>query len=121
VSFQSTSTNLVGDDTNHRSDVFVHDLAAGPEAQWALTDLSVNPDRVRAGQRVSVTAYLKNVGEADGSYSAALTLNGAVIGNRTVSLRSGRDARVAFTFRSPAAGTYPLTLGHLTAQLTVRR
>ncbi|GAA1558498.1 S8 family serine peptidase [Kribbella lupini] len=121
VSFQSTSTNLVGDDTNHRSDVFVHDLAAGPEAQWALSDLSVTPHHVRAGQRVTVTAYLKNVGEADGSYSAALMLNGAVVATRTVSLRTGRDAWVAFTFRSPAAGTYPLTLGHLTAQLTVRR
>ncbi|WP_432938268.1 S8 family serine peptidase [Kribbella sp. CA-253562] len=121
VAFQSTSTNLVGGDTNHRSDIFVHDLAAGPEARWALTDLLVPPTKVRPGQWVIATAWLKNVGEAAGTYTATLKLDGRVVAERDVALRSNRDTRVIFTFRSPAVGTHPLTLGPLTTQLTVRR
>jgi hypothetical protein len=121
VAFYSDATNLAAGDTNAKPDVFVRDLAAGPEARWALTDLSVTPTKVRPAQWVIATAWLKNVGEAAGTYTATLKLDGQVVAERAVALRSNRDTRVSFTFRSPAVGIHPLTLGPLSTQLTVRR
>ncbi|TWD73125.1 Tol biopolymer transport system component [Kribbella amoyensis] len=121
VGFQSTSTNLVGDDTNHRSDIFVHDLVAGPEARWALTGLKLTPTTVHAKGWALVTARLKNVGEAAGTYDAALRIDGEVVQQRAIPVRAGRETVVSFPVKAPPAGVHTVTLGSLTAQLTVRR
>ncbi|TCM39609.1 S8 family serine peptidase [Kribbella sp. VKM Ac-2568] len=121
VSFQSTSGNLVGGDTNHRSDIFVHDLIAGPAPRWALTDLSFSPSTVRPGKSTQVTAWLKNVGEATGSYDAVLKVNGSVAQRQTVRLKTAQDTRLSFTVRPTAVGSHTITLGPLTGTLTVKR
>ncbi|MFC5831836.1 S8 family serine peptidase [Nonomuraea insulae] len=120
VTFESTSANLAEGDTNRRSDVFVHDLVAGPEALFALSSLEVSPSVSRSG-RVEVRALVKNVGEQAGAYEAVLRVNGAEEQRREVSLGSGRSARVSFDLRRSAAGTYTVTLGSLTGQFTVKR
>lgn len=121
VAFESTSANLVGDDTNRHSDVFVHDLVAGPEPLFALSDLSVTPSGARPGTPVRVTARIKNVGEETGTYSAVLLVAGETEQQRSVTVRTGKEARVQFTVRRQAAGTYTVGLGPLTGRFTVRK
>ncbi|MEU9064024.1 carboxypeptidase regulatory-like domain-containing protein [Streptomyces sp. NPDC048430] len=121
VAFESTSANLVGDDTNRHSDVFVHDMVAGPEPLFALSDLSVTPSRARPGTPVHVTARIKNVGEKTGTYSAALLVAGESEQQRSVMVRTGEEVRVQFTVRRKAAGTYTIGLGPLTGRFTIRR
>ncbi|MGP4087376.1 S8 family serine peptidase [Streptomyces sp. KR55] len=121
VAFQSTSANLVGEDTNHHSDAFVHDLLAGPEPRFALSDLSVTPSRARPGTPVRVTARIKNVGEKTGTYAAVLLVAGETEQHRSVTVRAGKDARLQFTVHREATGTYTLGLGPLTGQFTVRK
>ncbi|MDX3854851.1 S8 family serine peptidase [Streptomyces sp. AK02-01A] len=121
VAFESTSANLVADDTNRRSDIFVHDRVAGPEARFAWSGLSITPDTARAGARVRVTAEVKNVGEKAGSYQAVLLVGDEVEQRRTVEVRQGRSVRLTFDVRRKEAGTYTVTVGPLTGQFTVRR
>ncbi|MEU3183965.1 S8 family serine peptidase [Streptomyces sp. NPDC006923] len=121
VAFESTSANLVADDTNRRSDIFVHDRVAGPEPRFAWSGLSVTPDTARAGARVRVTAEVKNVGEKAGSYQAVLRVGGEVEQSRTVEVRQGRSERLTFDVRRGDAGMYTVTVGPLTGQFTVRR
>ncbi|MFF8883539.1 S8 family serine peptidase [Streptomyces flaveolus] len=121
VAFESTSANLVGDDTNRHSDIFVHDLVAGPEAHFALSDLSVAPSRVRPGAPVRVTARVKNVGEAKGTYSALLLVAGQPEQQRNVTVRPGEEARLQFTVRRETAGSYSIGIGPLTGGFIVRR
>ncbi|MEU6712107.1 S8 family serine peptidase [Nonomuraea sp. NPDC046802] len=113
VVFESTSANLVEGDTNRRSDVFVHDLVAGPQALFALSDLDVSSRRVRAS--------VKNVGEKDGSYEAVLRVNGTEEQRRSVRLRAGRSAWVSFDLRRRPPGGYTVVLGPLTGRFTVER
>ncbi|MGW0222803.1 S8 family serine peptidase [Streptomyces tendae] len=120
VVFQSTSSNLVGDDTNRHADVFVHDLVAGPEAHFALTDLTVTPSRARPGAPVRVTARVKNVGEAKGTYSAVLLVAGETEQRLAVTVRPGEEARVRFTVRRETAGSYSVGIGPLTGGFVVR-
>ncbi|MGW3246238.1 S8 family serine peptidase [Streptomyces sp. NPDC001070] len=121
VAFESASTNLVADDTNRRFDVFVHDRIAGPEPVFALSGLSVTPQRARPGRPVRIGADVKNVGERTGTYEAVLLVGGEVEQRRTVRVRAGHDIRVGFTVRRGAAGTYSVRLGPLTGEFTVRR
>jgi subtilisin family serine protease/Tol biopolymer transport system component len=117
VSFQSTSSNLVGGDTNHRSDVFVHDLVTGPEARWALSDLDVDPGRSRTAQ---VSLRVKNVGEATGNYEAIVKVDGAVVRRTTVQARSGREEKVSFDVRFAKTGVHTVTVGPLSTTVTIR-
>lgn len=116
MAFESTSANLGEGDTNRRSNVFVHDLVAGPEALFTLSSLEVSPAVSRSG-RVEVRALVKNMGEQTGSYEAVLRVNGAEEQRRGVSLGSGRSARISFDLRRGAAGTYSVSLGSLTGQI----
>ncbi|WP_268221514.1 S8 family serine peptidase [Streptomyces sp. EMB24] len=121
VAFESTSANLVGDDTNRHSDVFVHDLVAGPEARFAPHGLTVTPPRVRPGAPVRVTARVRNVGEATGTYTAVLTVAGEPEQRQDVTVRPGGEATVRFTVRRAATGTWTVGIGALTGEFGVRR
>ncbi len=121
VAFESTSANLVAEDVNKHYDVFVHDLVSGPEARFALSDLSVTPSTARPDARIQVTARIKNVGEKAGTYQAVLLVAGEPEQQRAVTVRTDRDTRVRFTVRRSATGTYAVRIGPLTGQVTVRR
>ncbi|MEW2326121.1 S8 family serine peptidase [Streptomyces griseoincarnatus] len=121
VAFESTSANLVGDDTNRHSDVFVHDLVAGPEARFAPHGLTVTPPRVRPGAPVRVTARVRNVGEATGTYTAVLTVAGEPEQRQDVTVRPGGEVTVRFTVRRAATGTWTVGIGALTGEFGVRR
>ncbi|MGW7661848.1 CARDB domain-containing protein [Streptomyces sp. NPDC054756] len=121
VAFESTSANLVGDDTNRHSDIFVHDLVAGPEARFAPNDLSVTPSRARPGAPVRVSARVKNVGEAKGTYTAVLTVAGEPEQRQAVTVRPGEEVTVRFTVRRDTVGTYSVGIGTLAGEFVVRR
>ncbi|MGR6920802.1 carboxypeptidase regulatory-like domain-containing protein [[Actinomadura] parvosata] len=116
VAFESGSANLAEGDTNHRDDVFVHDLVAGPEALFTVSGLEISGSR-----EVRVRALVKNVGERAGSYEAVLVVDGEEVRRRSVPLASGRSATVAFDVRRMAAGPHTVELGPLSGRFTVKR
>ncbi len=119
VTFESSSGNIVGDDTNRRSDIFVHDRTPGPEPRFALADLDVSPDHARPGRPVRIAAWVKNVGERAGGYDAVLRVNGEVERRQTVQVRADRAVRLSFDVRRSDAGTYTVELGPLTGRFVV--
>ncbi|MDH2428313.1 S8 family serine peptidase [Sphaerisporangium sp. TRM90804] len=121
VAFQSTSANLALDDTNRRSDIFLHDRAPTAEPRFALSGLEVTPAKARPGRPVRITAWLKNVGEKAGEHDAVLRVDGGVETRRTVRVRAGGTARLSFEVRRNEAGTYTVGLGHLTGGFTVAK
>ncbi|MBE3009936.1 S8 family serine peptidase [Microbispora sp. NEAU-D428] len=120
VAFLSDSGNLVEGDRNGRFDAFVHDLAPGPEARFALADLRVNPSEVRPGRPAEVTASAKNVGEKGGEYYAVLSVNGRVEARQTVQAQPGRTVRISFEVRRQDPGAYTVRLGPLQGEFTVK-
>ncbi|WP_440085060.1 S8 family serine peptidase [Streptosporangium sp. LJ11] len=119
VAFESNSANLVGDDTNRKSDIFVHDRTPGPEPRFALAGLDVSPDHTRPGRPVRITAWVKNVGERAGGYDAVLRVDGEVERRQTVQVRADRAVRLSFDARRSDAGTYTVELGPLTGRFVV--
>ena len=121
VAFHSRASTLAEGDTNRETDVFVHDQRLqGPEPWFALADLRVSPTEPRAGEPVTVTAQVKNVGDQAGSYDAVLRIDGDPAQSTVVQLEPGTQTRIDLTITLDEAGTYALAIGPLSAQLTVR-
>ncbi|WP_318307695.1 S8 family serine peptidase [Amycolatopsis solani] len=119
VAFESEAANLVEDDTNGRSDIFVRDRAPGPAPRFALSDLRTEDAHGRSPAQIS--ASVKDVGELAGSYQAVLWVDGVVTAERPVPVRPGQTACVTFELPGLARGTHTVRLGPLTGSVTVRR
>lgn len=72
VAFASTATNLVNNDTNDRSDIFVHDLRSRETVRGSLgpdgsqgDDASYRPDLDGTGRHLAFTSYSTNLVEGD--------------------------------------------------------
>ncbi|MFI8952209.1 CARDB domain-containing protein [Streptomyces sp. NPDC053750] len=81
----------------------------------------MTPTRARPGTPVRVTARVRNVGEAKGTYSAVLLVAGETEQRLAVTVRPGEEARVRFTVRRETAGSYSVGTGPLTGGFVVRR
>jgi len=96
-------------------------LPVSPVTPVAFTSssLSVSPPEVSPGTTVTISALLTNPGEADGSDTVTLKLNGVVAETREVSLAAEAFQMVAFTTSQSAAGTYAVEVNGLLGSFTV--
>jgi putative hemolysin len=90
---------------------------AGP--RWEVANLSISPSTVRAGQDVTVTVEVTNIGEVEGSHTVTLRLDGQVEGSRELMLDPGASESVAFTVTRDVPGTYSVHIGGLRGEFTV--
>ncbi len=88
-------------------------------AEFELSNLSVTPAEVGPGETVTITAMVTNVGDLEGSYTATLTVNGAVESTETVTLTGGESTTVTFTVTKTEPGTYTVKVDDLEATFTV--
>jgi hypothetical protein len=90
-------------------------------AEFEVSSLVVIPNEVVAGQTASVKADVKNVGEIDGSYTAALTVDGNLVKTRDITISTGATETVSFTYSTNITGPHSITLAGLTETFTVLR
>jgi len=93
---------------------------AKPPAAFEVTSLVITPQEVTAGDTASVTAEVKNTGGSEGSYTATLTVDGATVETKQVTLAAGASKTVSFSLVKDKAGTYQVGIGGLTSKLTVK-
>ena len=120
VAFQSEADNLVADDTNHFSDVFVHDISDAPRPVFALSGLTAIPAEVRPGGRIQVSVDVANVAEVAGTYEGLLIVDGRAVATTTVDVGAGSTGRAVFTVAIDSPGTHTLAVGPLRTEVTVR-
>ncbi|MFC7199221.1 CARDB domain-containing protein [Halospeciosus flavus] len=70
-----------------------------------MTNTTLSPGTVRVNETATVTARIKNGGRATGTRTVALTLNGTVVAERTVTLAPGNATTLQFSL-TPEAGEY---------------
>ena len=87
---------------------------------YALHDLRVSPGVVKAGENVTVTAQVKNVGASAGTYTAELKVGGVVEATTPVPLAAGQSKTVTWTVDPDQLGTFTVQVGHLTGSFRVR-
>ncbi len=89
-------------------------------ASFTISNLAVAPSEVEAGDEVTISATVTNVGGTEGSYSFALEINGVAEETKTVMLAAGASATVEFRVTKEDAGTYSVEVGELQSEFTVK-
>ena len=80
----------------------------------------VTPEKVRVGETVTITADVANTGEAEGSYSVVLKINGVVEATKEITVNAGFSKEVTFIISKDVAGTYSVEVDGLTGSFTVK-
>jgi PKD repeat protein len=75
----------------------------------------------RTGQSVTITANVFNDGYQQGTFTAALKLNGQTVDTKTITLAAGKSTQVKFTESGLAYGQYEVEVAGLTGQFTTSR
>jgi len=86
---------------------------------FRILEFRIEPDEVDVGERVVITAKVKNAGGSKGSYPAQLKINDVQAEVQTVSLEPGKDILVIFVRNEDEPGTYTVTLGDATGKYVV--
>lgn len=88
-------------------------------AEFRVSSLEIKPVQAFAGQEVMVEAKISNTGEAEGTYTANLNVNGVAMDSKEITLSGGEQKSVSFIVLEDVAGKYDIELGELTKVLSV--
>ncbi|WP_121821323.1 CARDB domain-containing protein [Halostella salina] len=79
----------------------------GPAPDFAVTNATVTDDDVDVGEPATVTATVANDGDADGTFTAELVVDGTVVATQRVAVPAGETRTVTFdrSFRSERDAT----------------
>jgi len=90
-------------------------------AAFEVTSLDITPPEVVAGETVNITAEVKNTGGSEGIYTVVLTIDGATVETKEVTLAAEVSKTVTFSLVKDTPGTYQVGIGGLTSSLTVKQ
>jgi len=81
-------------------------------AEFQVTDLTINPSTVLAGEVVKISVKVTNVGEATGSYTVTLQIDGAVRDGRDVTLAGQAFEVVEFEVSETSPAKYTVEIAN---------
>ena len=82
-----------------------------PPADFQISDLVITPTEVKAGEEVTVSVKVTNIGGQTGSCTLPLTINQTVEDTRTVTLEKGTSTTTEFTVIKQSVGTFNVEVG----------
>jgi hypothetical protein len=95
-------------------------INTAPVAEFTLSNLTINPLQVDIGEPLTITVNLTNVGTAEGTYVANLTVNDVLKENQTTLLSVGESRILEFSDWENAEGTFNVSVGYLSGLFTVK-
>jgi uncharacterized membrane protein len=90
-----------------------------PPADFQISDLTVTPAEAKAGEEVTVSVKVTNVGGQTDSYVVPLTINQTVEETKTVTLQGGASTMTTFKITKQTPGTYNIEIAGLTDKFTI--
>jgi len=91
-----------------------------PPADFQISEFDVTPSEVEAGEEVTVSVKITNVGGQGGSYTLPLLVNQTTEYTRTVTLAKGASTTTEFKVTKQTPGTYNIEIAGLVDEFTVR-
>jgi hypothetical protein len=88
-------------------------------ANFSVSNLIIAPERVKQGEKVTISATVTNHGEVAGNYSMVLKLKGAVESTEEISLGPGESQKVTFGINKNTPGFYNVELEGLTGRFVI--
>ena len=90
-------------------------------AAFEVSQLSISPIEVQVGEEVIVSATVANTGEAKGSYTATLKINGVTVATKKVTVAGGKTTKVTFSVVRDVSGGYQVDIDGQTGSFTVAK
>jgi hypothetical protein len=85
---------------------------AATPAKFTLTDLSIDPPQVYAGESVQISVNITNIGDLEGNYTVEFKVNDVLKSSQNVTLAGNSTSEVvAYSHLEMTAGTYNVTVG----------
>ena len=88
-------------------------------AEFTVSNLLIDPPIAEIGEAVTVTADVTNAGEVEGSYSAALLIDGRQVETKELVVAPGATETVSFAFTEEATGSYSVEVGEVSGHVVV--
>jgi len=95
-------------------------LGKPPAAVFTASNLIISPSEVNVGEAITISVLISNAGDAAGSYTVTLKINGVVEATKEVTLSAGISQEVTFTAVKDVAGTYAVDIDGLSGSFTVK-
>jgi len=88
-------------------------------AEFQVTDLTINPTEVIAGEPVEISVTVTNVGEATGTYTVNLQIDGEIRDSQDVTLAGQAAETVEFELTETNAGSHTVMVDSQSGTFTV--
>lgn len=88
-------------------------------AEFSLTSLYIVPKEVVAGEAVTVSAQVENIGGTEGTYTVTLSVDGAEIQSKVIKLASKTTETVSFALTKDKPGSYNVEVNDLSGTFRV--
>lgn len=89
------------------------------KAEFEVSNIRYSPSRVFVGEKVTISVDIKNIGNAEGSYDATLTIGETNIETKTVRLVPNEEKTISFIVSLEKEGNYTVKIGDKTLILTI--
>jgi len=117
-----TVTDDVDDTDSETKSHYIMVVAEEPapgQPSFSISNLFISPEQAQPNQQVTISVNIANIGDATGTYTAALYISGQLENSETVSVGAGATREVMFTVARGEAGTYDVSFAGLQGQFTV--
>jgi uncharacterized membrane protein len=91
-----------------------------PPADFQISNLEVTPSEVEAGEEVTISVKITNIGRQTDSYTLQLLINQTIEDTETVTLEEGASTTTEFRIVKQTSGTYNIEVDGLVDEFTVR-
>ena len=88
-------------------------------AEFEVVSLDIAPQVAFAGDTITITADVKNIGQSEGNYSAVLNIDGVATDTQTIALVPDASQKAVFSLTKDRTGSYQISLGELSASLNI--
>jgi uncharacterized membrane protein len=91
-----------------------------PPADFQISEFDVTPSEVEAGEEVTISVQITNVGGQTGSYTLPLIINQTTEDTETVTLEKGASTTAEFKITKQTPGTYNIEIDGQIYEFTVK-
>lgn len=90
------------------------------QAELQVTELTVSPQVIKAGDIATVSAAVKNTGDEKADFILTLKIDNQVVDTKDISLAAGASENVEFTFTATTPGAHRAELNGTAIDFTVK-
>ena len=113
-----TDENTVTAPVSHFTNFTI--LAYTRPAAFTVSELTVTPDKINPGEKVTISVSVSNTGDLTGSYELDLMVNDKLVETEEVTLTGGATEGLVFTLTEDKPGSYTVSVDGLSGKFVVK-